>query len=114
MTIEPANLFDEPSKVWIHFGSPAGEIDGRDVGLFEDAKGRVHRLLRHDFGAVGPGIDMAVTAGLVTQFAQVELEDGDCGGGKRRSSALGQSPIKGGKVPTGAQSLSLGRRIGEW
>ena len=51
-----------------------------------------HRLPAHHLAAVGPGVDVAVPAGLVAELADVDLEDRDPLGPERTQPVAGQGP----------------------
>lgn len=74
MGAHSAALFDKPAEVRIHFGGTTGEVDGGDVVNADEIEGSLEELFGHHFiFAVGTCIDVAVAAGLVAEFSEVEL-----------------------------------------
>jgi hypothetical protein len=56
------------------------DVHGRDLGLSQRPNTELGRLSGHGFTALGTGIHMTVTAGLVAQLSDVDLKHGDAGG----------------------------------
>ena len=73
--VEGANAFDECLEVWVHLGGSSSEVDGGDVGGFEPVESAVEVVTGDELFAVWASIYMAVDAGDVTEFAEVELEN---------------------------------------
>ena len=61
----------------------ARDINRRDVGRRERAEARVGSLAGHRLSAIRSGVDVAVSAGLIAELAQVDLKDADAGGAQR-------------------------------
>ncbi len=80
MPTERAGTFDQPSKIGIELRGASGEIDGRDIGPGQCRQTLFSCFGRHALPTIRAGIDVAVTAGLVTDSPDVELEGGDAGG----------------------------------
>jgi len=79
MPVESTDLFDQPPEIQIKFRRTAGKIHRGNIGLGKRGNAQLCGFSRHDLGAVGPRIDMAVATGLVTEFADIDLEDRNAG-----------------------------------
>jgi hypothetical protein len=64
----------------IHFGCAARYVDGRNACAGQNLKASGDRLAGHDFTPFRPGIDMAMTARLITQLPEIDLEHFDSRG----------------------------------
>jgi hypothetical protein len=65
----------------------------RPVFAGEHREHPIRRDVRHDLGPLGPGVDVAVVAGLVAELAHVHLE-----GGGLLSPELAQPRVSEGRV----------------
>jgi hypothetical protein len=74
---EHAHPLHEVSEPGVQFGRPARDVDGRNVGPFEDVDTPFHNRPRHDLHPVRTGIDVAMPARLVTLLADIDLKDLD-------------------------------------
>jgi hypothetical protein len=72
-------------------------------------------LGRHLFSPVGAGVDVAVSAGLVAEFAEIDLQDLDPGGGERGDAGLfeGCCEVRDPGLAGVGEDLPLGGRLGE-
>ena len=68
-------LFDKPSEIRMHFGSTPCQVHRMDPALPDGLQAILHHLSCHHFFSVGSCIHMAVTTGLVTHVAEVQLKD---------------------------------------
>jgi hypothetical protein len=48
--------------------------------LGQNSQARVYDLARHDLTPLGARVDMAMPAGLIAAFADIDLKDLDAGG----------------------------------
>ena len=79
---ERAGPGDKPTERGVHLGSAAGDVERADRGPPEQIETGLGQLGRETFAAVGAGIDVAVSAGLIAEFADIHLQDVDaCGAG---------------------------------
>jgi len=74
----PTQLFafrNQVFKMRVHFRSPAGYVNRRNFrGLPDSVNEQIHRFLSHDFRPKRTGIHMAVMAGLVAHFPEIDLD----------------------------------------
>src|SRR5918996_2670890 len=100
MPPESPGLLHDPTKMRIEFRRASGDVNSRDGSVLEDIDTQFGDLSGHDFSAVGTGIDMAVPAGLITEFADVDLKHGDAGCAKRLVPRFGKAgfPRGGGRL----------------
>jgi hypothetical protein len=64
--------------MWVHLWRPTGNIHRRDLrGAVENLQDLIHGGLAHTFGALGTGINMAMVAGLVADFPDIDLKGGN-------------------------------------
>jgi len=97
MSTKGSALFDQPAKVGVKFRSPTRDIDCRNISFLEGLDALLCRFSGHTFGPIGPGIDMAVPAGLIAELADIDLKDCDsCG-------ARGDRPIRSSCLSNGGQ-----------
>jgi len=82
MSTKGSALFDQPAKVGVKFRSPTRDIDCRNISFLEGLDALLCRFSGHTFGPIGPGIDMAVPAGLIAELADIDLKDCDSCGAK--------------------------------
>ena len=62
----------KPAKAGVELRRAAGEVDQFDLGRgFEEADDLLCRLGAHDLEAMGPGVHVAVAAGLVADAAEI-------------------------------------------
>ena len=68
---------DESSKLGIHLGRAARDVNGADLRRStEDGEEPIDGRRSHALGSVGPGVDVAVGARLVAMFPDVDLHGG--------------------------------------
>ena len=82
--------FDQPAKVGVHLRRATGYVDSWYGIRGQDIDTGLHGFLRHDLGAIRPGVHVAMTALLVAELADVDLHDFQARGAKRVEIALGQ------------------------
>ena len=71
-------LVHEPAEIRIHLRGAAGDIHGRNVITTEHVEAELEGRAGHVLGLfIRSGIDVAVDAGLIAEFADVHLEDVD-------------------------------------
>lgn len=58
----------------IEFRRPAGQIERLQTAFLQHRQHQVDGLAIHHFGAVRPGIDMAMLARLVAQISKIDLQ----------------------------------------
>ena len=108
MTCRPrSRAVNEPTKTWVQFGRAAGEIDGRHVGRFQDAQAMLHRFARHRFSTVRPGVNVAMFAGLITEFSDIDLKDVDAERRQGGESGFGESGLEIGKAGQAREDFAL-------
>src|SRR5258708_2332520 len=66
---------DQIAKIGNHFRRAAGQVHGRNVGVYQPVEDSVDGRARDDFFAFWSGVHVAVNAGEVAKLAHVELED---------------------------------------
>ncbi len=76
--------FHEVAEIGDHLRRAAGQVDHGDVGVFEPAEDAVGGFARHDFLALGPGVDVAMRARQVAELADVDLQDARLGVAQRQ------------------------------
>jgi hypothetical protein len=81
-----AALFDQPAKVLVEFRRSPRDIDCRNISLSESPNALLCRFSGHAFGAIRSRIDMTVAAGLIAEFADIDLKDCDPRGAKRKEA----------------------------
>ena len=74
--VEIAHALDELAEVRVHLRSSACQVQGRNVRLLEPVDGAIEVLGGDEFFPVRTCIHVAVDAGDVTKFAQIQLENG--------------------------------------
>ena len=72
---ERLQVFNEIPEVGNHLRRAARQIDRRDIGLGQPIDHPVDRFTGHDFLALRPGIHVAVNAGEIAEFADVDLQN---------------------------------------
>src|SRR6056297_571416 len=87
-TPEGMSLLDQPSKIRVHLRRTAGDVQRRNVGLRQHIDDRLGRFSRHAFATCRAGVDVAVRAGMVANFADIDLQDFDAGGVERIDPAV--------------------------
>ena len=92
--VEGVRLLHKPAEVRIHFRSTAGDVERRDRESIQCRDDSLGRLARHAFAAVGACVDMAVCAGLVAKFADVDLQDFHTRGLKDRQLVLAEGCVE--------------------
>ena len=97
----------------IEFRRASGDVNSRDSGVSEDLDAEFGDLFGHDLAAIGTGIDVAVPAGLITEFADIDLKHGDAGCAKRREPCFGKAGLEreAGRLVEDAKLFLAGR---EW
>ena len=104
---ERAGAFHYPAEARIQLGCAAGDVHDRDIGLFQGGHAQLGGLARHLLGAVGPGIDMAMAAGLVAELADIDLEHTDAGGAQRRDAGVGEAIVEAAPGGGAGQDIEL-------
>jgi hypothetical protein len=110
---ESGQLFDEPEEIGIHFGGPAGQIDGGDAVALDGAETMLHRRAGHDLGALRAGIHVAMGASLVAHLAEVDLENVDTRRGQGGVPVAGQHVVEFIGQGDRGQHVELPLRAGE-
>jgi hypothetical protein len=97
--------------VRIEFWRASGDVDSGDSSLSENLDAEFGDLSGHDLAAVGTGIDVAVPAGLIAEFADVDLKDGDAGCAKRLEPCFGKAGLEraAGRLVKDAKLFFAGR-----
>ncbi len=72
---ERFQALDQILEVGNHFRRAAGQIDRWDVGFREPVDYPIDRFAGHDFLALRPSVHMAVNAGEIAEFADIDLQD---------------------------------------
>jgi hypothetical protein len=86
--------FDQVTEIGNHLRGSSGEIYGFNIGVSHPLEDAVNRIAGDDFFALRTGVNMAVDACKVAEFADVELKD--LGAAPFECQALiGQCPRKG-------------------
>src|SRR5918912_4104322 len=70
-------LRDEPSEVRIQLRRATRNVHSGNRRPVQRVEAQRHRLSRHDLSSIRSGIDVAMTAGLITELADIDLEDSD-------------------------------------
>ena len=86
---------DEAAEVGRHFGGAAGEVEDGDLRGFEPGEDAVDGGSGDEFFAIGAGVYVAVGAGEVAAFAEVELEDFGLGAGEGEGGEGGELLVEG-------------------
>jgi hypothetical protein len=76
----------EPPEIRVQLGRPAGDVHDGNGRPVERVEAQLHRVARHYFAAIRPGVHVTVTARLVAQLPHIDLKDLD-GTGEQRSIA---------------------------
>jgi len=77
-------LAHQPAEVRVQLRRATGQVERPDVLGRQHVEHRVHGGLVHLLGAAGPGVYMAVHAGLVAGVAQIDLQGLDGAAAQRR------------------------------
>ena len=94
MSAKPAGLFDKPAEVGVQLRCAACDIDCGNVRLGQSLHTVLRRFQGHGLGTIRAGIHMAVATGLIAQFADVDLKDGDAGRLERKQIGLSEAKVK--------------------
>ena len=107
-----AALRHEPAEVRVQLGRAARDVHGRNRRLLQRVETQRHRLARHDLAAIRAGVDVTVTARLVAELADIDLENLDpCRLERPLPRARdGLVELAGERKPTERVVLNLGRR----
>ena len=70
---ERFQAFDEILEVGNHFRRAAGQIDRWDVGFREPVNYPIDRFAGHDFLALWSSVHVAMNAGEIAEFADIDL-----------------------------------------
>src|SRR6202162_3551899 len=73
--LQCAHALHDVAKVWNHFRRAAGKIDRWNVALGQPIDDAINRFARHDLFALRPGIHMAMHAGKIAKFTDIDLEN---------------------------------------
>ena len=106
-------LFNQPAKVGVEFRCSTRDIDRWNIGLSESPYALLCRFSGHAFGSVRPCIDVTVTTGLIAEFADIDLKDGDPGGAKRQQADVIELHLEGEAARCPPEHLQLLRWGGE-
>ena len=75
VTAQALRLFHKPAKIRIQLGRAASDVHGGDAGAgSEKFDHTASDAGQHDFRAFGTGVHVAVMAGLIAKFADVDLQ----------------------------------------
>ena len=69
----PARAGHQAAEIRIELGRAAGDVERRDAPARDKIEHDIGDLGRHFFGAVRPGIDVAMETGLVAAIADIDL-----------------------------------------
>ena len=107
-----AALCHEPAEVGVQLGRPARDVDGWNRRLLQRFETQHHRLAGHDLAAIRAGVDVTVTARLVAEFADIDLENLNPSWLQRPLPRArdGLVELAGEMKPTERVVLNLGRR----
>jgi hypothetical protein len=93
-------LLNQILKMWVHLWRPTGNIHRRDLrGAVENLQDLIHGGLTHTFGPLGTGINMAMVAGLVADFPDIDLKGGNRLSLEGKRMMDGQRLFKRGSYP---------------
>jgi hypothetical protein len=73
VTAQSARLLNQPTKLRIHFRGTTRDVQGWNLRLGQHLDDSFRNLARHAFPSTGTSIDMTMSAGLITQLADVDL-----------------------------------------
>ena len=88
MLAHSPRALDQVSKIWMQLWRSSGDVDSGYVRRVQDLEAFLEDITRHNFGAVGSGVDVTMAAGLIALLADVDLEDIDTGGAERIEARL--------------------------
>ena len=95
MPVESTGLFDQPAEIRIQLRRAPRDIHGRNVRVGQGPYAVFGCLQGHGFRTIGPGIHVTVTACLIAQFSDIDLEDRDARGMERKQSGLAELTVEG-------------------
>ena len=99
MPTERGALLDQPSKAGVELWGTASDVHDGDSETPEHLDTLLGGFPRHDLGAVGASIDVAVPTRLIAELANVDLKDLDRRGPERpqslRTERVSERPLKG-------------------
>ena len=72
---ERSHALDEITKVWNHFRCAARKIDNWNLGFAQPIEDAINRLARHNLFAFWPRVYMAMHAGQIAKFPDVDLKN---------------------------------------
>ena len=72
-TSKLASLFYQPTEIRVHLGCPTGNIQRRYLVSIKHFDHRLSNFSRHALAPIWPGIDVAVRASLIANFANIDL-----------------------------------------
>ena len=91
----------------MQFGSPAGDVDRRNIGRCQHLETLLHHVAGHHLSTVRAGIHVAMAAGLVALLADIDLQDVNAGGAKGVKARLGEGLLERSGERDGGQCRSL-------
>ena len=111
---ERGDLFHEPPEVGVHFGRSARDVHDRDGRARQGIEAEPHRDLTHDLAPVGARVHVAVTACLVADLAQVELQHLNVAGAEGSETVRGELALELARDGYGAEQSQLLLGAGQW
>jgi hypothetical protein len=78
LTVPCPTFLNQILKMWVHLRGATGYIYGGDGWTaVENIQDLIHGGFAHTFRSLGTGINMAMVAGLVTDFPDIDLKRGN-------------------------------------
>ena len=93
----------------LRLGGAAGDVDSGYIRRAQHLEALFQDVTRHNFGAVGSGVDVAMAARLIALLADVYLEDVDTGGTERVETRLRERCFEGSRERHRRERSSLFR-----
>ncbi len=110
-----AAFFHKPAKMWVHLGRPAGDVYCGNVIATHNLQAAFQQLAAHQLFAVGAGVNVAMSAALVAELADIYLKNIQSPGLQRVAAQLCQPVRKRGQVDIfqllAVEHLQLKKRI---
>ena len=114
MPTERGALLDQPSKAGVELRGTASDVHDGDSETPEHVHTLLGCLPRHDLGAVGSSIDVAVPTRLIAELADVDLKDLDRRGPQRpqslRTERVSERLLEGQAMEQRPLMLTCGKR----